>query len=94
MFERPNVQASDSMLMPPVAGEAFRPLADDSELQSLVFTNGHGPFGGPPRNSSVRPQQVDQRYAEKSVQLMHERSGGAVKGQDVANRFGKVGRCL
>eukprot|EP00798_Chlamydomonas_sp_ICE-L_P002132 gene2132-18179_t len=40
--------------------------------------------------SRYRPQQVDQRFAEKSVQISHASSGGAISGQQVANRWGQV----
>ena len=45
------------------------------------------PFHSP---SKFRPAQVNQRFAEKSVQIMHASSGGAIKGQNVVNRWGKV----
>jgi hypothetical protein len=38
----------------------------------------------------IRPPQVDQRYAEKSVQIMSASSGGALRGAAVVNRWGKV----
>ncbi|GAX76188.1 hypothetical protein CEUSTIGMA_g3632.t1 [Chlamydomonas eustigma] len=77
-------------------GEAFRPLANDSEIQQMVFPTGGSNRGGkllPNSNaatSRVRPVQVASQYAEKSVQIMHESSGGVIKGQSAANRWGKV----
>lgn len=49
----------------------------------------------PPRSlhpHRLRPAQVSSQFAEKSVQIMHETSGGVIKSrdQDVVNRWGKV----
>eukprot|EP00798_Chlamydomonas_sp_ICE-L_P002129 gene2129-18175_t len=69
-------------------GDAYFPLANDSQIRDMVF-----PGGGakkPEGTERYRPQQVDQRFAEKSVQISHASSGGAIRDQQVANRWGQV----
>ncbi|KAJ9533555.1 hypothetical protein QJQ45_026610, partial [Haematococcus lacustris] len=79
-------------------GEAFRPLAGDRAIREAVFPGEHQAGAAAHARATaascqpnrLRPAQVPRSQAEKSVQIMHESSGGAIKGQDVANRYGRV----
>lgn len=79
-------------------GEAFRPLAGDQAIREAVFPGEHQAGAAAHARATaascqpnrLRPAQVPRSQAEKSVQIMHESSGGAIKGQDVANRYGRV----
>ncbi|KAG2435131.1 hypothetical protein HXX76_007216 [Chlamydomonas incerta] len=68
-------------------GEAFRPLADDAELRDLVFPGGHSADSADAYvPNSLRRAQVPADRGEKGVRIMAASSGGAVRGQELANR--------
>lgn len=77
--------------------DGFRPLAGEGELQDLVFPATSAAAGqdalAPRPNVAagrLRPTQVGPEKAEKSVRIMAASSGGAARGQDVTNKWGKV----
>ncbi|KAF5836040.1 hypothetical protein DUNSADRAFT_6561 [Dunaliella salina] len=81
-------------------GDAFRPLMDDGEIRGQVFPSGRSGGMDPSQHAAsgassfqpnrLRPAAVPASRAEKSVQIMHESSGGRLKGQDTVNAYGKV----
>uniref|UniRef100_A0A7S3VH60 Protein FAM221A n=1 Tax=Dunaliella tertiolecta TaxID=3047 RepID=A0A7S3VH60_DUNTE len=81
-------------------GDAFRPLMGDEEIRGQVFPSGTRSSGDPSQHAAsgassfqpnrLRPAAVPASRAEKSVQIMHESSGGRLRGQDTVNAYGKV----
>lgn len=61
-----------------------------SAWQALRTRAAHPPLLAPPRR--LRPAAVPAHRAEKSVQIMHEASGGRITGQAAVNAYGKVER--
>ncbi|GFR40194.1 hypothetical protein Agub_g754, partial [Astrephomene gubernaculifera] len=72
-------------------GQDFRPLADDAPIRDLVFPGDHGAASAEAFvPCSLRRAQVSPSRGEKAVRIMAASSGGAVTGQPLANRWGKV----